>query len=199
MTELSTLLSQLHELLGTTGAPVAEHLRPGTSADRVEAVMHGFGLDVDPDIVTWFSWHDGTDTPAAASPPGSLLASPLNHLLGGLHLPTLDQVATDLAAARELEPFPEQPLILGPGWFPFLEFTDGWLVCVDTRAAASPAPVYVWDTGAGYDLTTLQPWFPSVNELAATIVEAYQSGNIDPRELVLDFDRLPASARRLSY
>lgn len=92
-----------------------------------------------------------------------------------------------------------QPIILGPGWFPILKFTDGWLVCVDTHSGRSPAPVFVWDTGAGYDLATVEPWFPSVGELALAIVEAYRSGGVDPDNLEPDFDRLPSSARRLEY
>lgn len=59
--------------------------------------------------------------------------------------------------------------------------------------------MFVWDTGAGYDLATVEPWFPSVGELALAIVEAYRSGGVDPDNLEPDFDRLPSSARRLEY
>ena len=137
-THLRDLLTELDGLLRETGAPVAEHLRAGVPAERVIATMGSFGLEADPDVATWFGWHDGTDTGAAVRRPGHLLTGPLNLLLAGLHLLTLEQAATELTSARALEPDPDRPIILGPGWFPFLKFTDGWLVCVDTHSGTSP-------------------------------------------------------------
>ncbi len=143
-THLHDLLTELDGLRRGVEAPVVAHLREGVPPERVADAMGSVGLEPDPDIVGWFGWHDGTDTPVAVEPPGHLLADPLNHLLAGLHLITLEQAVTELRTARALEPYPDRPIILGPGCFPFLKFTDGWLVCVDTHSGTSPAPVFVW-------------------------------------------------------
>ncbi len=67
---LGELLVDLERVLREKGVPVVEHLAPGLPPERVRGTLTGLGLDPHPDLVTWWSWHDGarTDQVPFASP-----------------------------------------------------------------------------------------------------------------------------------
>jgi hypothetical protein len=54
--------------------PVAQVLRPGLPADEVRRRLAVIDVPAHEDLVTWFSWHDGTptDSPFSAVPAGFL-------------------------------------------------------------------------------------------------------------------------------
>ena len=150
---LRAQLDRLEGQLREVQAPVVRHLRPPATATQVQHAFRAAGVREHEDVVTWWSWHDGTDLPAATSPPGFLLPEPGNRLIGALHLPTLDQAM--LGRRRAIEIDTEvwgAPLTYRPEWFPVLQFVDGWLVCVDTVGEKGPlGSLFVHDPHAEQD------------------------------------------------
>ena len=201
MSRLRGQLDRLEGQLREVQAPVVRHLRPPATATQVQHAFRAAGVREHEDVVTWWSWHDGTDLPAATSPPGFLLPEPGNRLIGALHLPTLEQAM--LGRRRAIEIDTEvwgAPLTYRPEWFPVLQFVDGWLVCVDTVGEKSPlGSLFVHDPHAGQDLEALQPWMGSLSDLVEAVVDAYVSGRVSPTDLAVDFDELPGAAPRLTY
>lgn len=198
---LRAQLDRLEGQLREVQAPVVRHLRPPATATQVQHAFRASGVREHEDVVTWWFWHDGTDLPAATSPPGFLLPEPGNRLIGALHLPTLDQAM--LGRRRAIEIDTEvwgAPLTYRPEWFPVLQFVDGWLVCVDTVGEKGPlGSLFVHDPHAGQDLGTEQPWMGSLSDLVEAVVDAYVSGRVSPTDLAVDFDELPGAAPRLAY
>lgn len=87
---LGDSLKRLEAALAQRSAPIMGHFRPRRPADDVAEVLAHAGLPAHADLITWFGWHDGTDTPSAAEPPAHLLAGPDNRLIGPRHLLSLD-------------------------------------------------------------------------------------------------------------
>lgn len=212
MTTLVDLLSQLDRVLDDLGAPVVPHLRGPASAKQVTAMLVAEQIHVHPDVLTWWGWHDGTHLPSATQPPGVMLPELRNQLISGLHMPTLAQAQTARRHALDLDA--QVGLVsFWPTWFPLLEFTDGWLVCVQTSdprndgsdsarhpgsGAGGAGSVWVWDPHA-IDLPGVQrPWMPSVSVLVQSVLDAYRSG-VQPSDFGVDFANLPGGARRLGY
>jgi hypothetical protein len=123
------------------------------------------GPRLDDDLVTLWTWHNGSDTLSSTSPPGWLLASRDNAVFDQLCLPTLEQAVVHHRFAVELNqevPLPPELGLYKPGWFPALVYAGGHLVCVDTTGqTARPGSVFVWDTHH-MDPEDRTPWFPDL-------------------------------------
>ena len=201
MTQLRERLEVLEQTLADVGSPMLDHLRPGAPADSVTAALASRGIRHDPDLLTWYGWHDGTDLPQAVDPPGALLSVDENRLIGALHLLGLDEalVEYDLEVALEREHNPEQqkPMLHWPGWFPVLNFTDQY-VCVDTAGVVGQAgALFVFDVWADNDPP--RPFFQSLTALVDAVIDTYRTGQVSPTQLVIDPAVLPASAKALHY
>jgi hypothetical protein len=64
---LRLALERLEAALIRTGYPIAEGLQPGLSEDEVRTRLAAIGVDPPDDLVTWFGWHDGYETPTGGS------------------------------------------------------------------------------------------------------------------------------------
>jgi hypothetical protein len=198
--QLRERLEALEQTLADVGSPLLDHLRPGVSADAVTAALASRGVEPHPDLLTWFGWHDGTDLPRAVDPPGALLPDDGNRLIGGLHLPGLDEALVEydaeVALERKHNPEPQEPMFHWPGWFPVLDFTEQ-KVCVDAAGAVGPAGIlFVFDVWV-YDPP--RPFFPSLTALVDAVIDTYRTGRVSPTQLVIDPAVLPASAKALHY
>jgi cell wall assembly regulator SMI1 len=200
---LADLLVDLSAELTRLNAPITRHWRPGADPDAVAEQLRSVGAAPHPDVVTWYSWHDGTDLPSSTTPPGHLLAGDGSCVFGLWHLLTLEQATVQGAYALELDA--EWVAALGTGiyrsgWFPVLVALDGWLVCIDTSGqAAEPGSVFVWNPHAGDDPFALVPWFGSAAELVAAIVAAYRHGKVSPTQGFVELEELPDASRGLFY
>lgn len=70
---MSTLVDHLAQLaaeLTRLDAPVTRHWRPGADPEAVSVRVRDAGAHPHPDVVGWYSWHDGTDLPPSVTPPG---------------------------------------------------------------------------------------------------------------------------------
>lgn len=144
------VLLQIDHELDRLAPELAARLRSGRRRDEIEAVGDRYGLLFPEDLVTWFSWHDGQDTP-----PGKR-SIPL--LSWGLL--SLDESAArhelDLQIWREVDldlHEKDGARLPDPGTdrlFPFLA-ADGDRVCVDCPADGSATnavhyvPSHDWD------------------------------------------------------
>ncbi|MCW2546287.1 MAG: hypothetical protein JWN96_747, partial [Mycobacterium sp.] len=58
--DTSRVLEQLDELLIASPDPVTELLSPGLSEHAIQDAFSAIGVRPHDDVVTWFSWHNGT-------------------------------------------------------------------------------------------------------------------------------------------
>jgi hypothetical protein len=202
MSGLAAQLAQLTAELARVAAPLTSHWRPGRDPAEVTMHLEAAGVSAHPDVVSWFSWHDGTDTTVATEPPGWPLPSSANRLFGSMHLPTLAQAdlfrASSLAHNVEWEPLGLEPY--RASWYPVLTYADALLVCVDTDGTAGPpGTVFRWSPDGGYDPASPVAWFPDLTAMVRAITAAYRSGAVDPHQSWVEPGDLPPDLRRLVY
>jgi hypothetical protein len=198
--DLGNELGRLGAVLAAAQAPVVAHWRPGLERAEIVSRLEADGVYPHPDLLAWYGWHDGTDTPSATQPAGWLLTRPENHLCLSLHVPTLAQASTQRAFAVSLNADWEQVGVepYRPGWHPVLISSDGWHVCLDSDGSAGPpGTLFVFDPQAGDDPANPEPWCPNLAELVATIAGAYESGAVEPADTWTEPEDLPPDLRRL--
>ena len=129
MSPLSVALQRWEAALIRAHVPGARYLGAGLNTGEVEDVLRGEGLQAVPDIVTFFSWHNGY----AAGRPNESMLDP-----AGGHLLPLTQALEDYRG--NLGAYLQD---MDPGWFPIMARTGGWLA-VDCRPdSGSPGQLRV--------------------------------------------------------
>ncbi|PVG83941.1 hypothetical protein DDE18_06570 [Nocardioides gansuensis] len=201
MADLGDELGRLGAVLAAAQAPVAAHWRPGLERAEIVSRLEADGVNPHPDLLVWYGWHDGTDTPSATDPAGWLLTSPENHLCLSLHVPTLAQASTQRAFDVSFNPEWKKHVGIEayrPSWHPVLISSDGWHVCLDSDGSAGrPGTLFVFDPQAGDDPADPERFFPDLTELVATVADAYESGTVPPVDTWVEPEDLPPDVRRL--
>ena len=130
MSALRVALDRWEAALSHAHVPAARHLRAGLDAGEVEDVLRGEGLQAVPDVVTFFSWHNGY----AAGRPNYAILDP-----GGGSLHPFSEALVDYRANQAANP-PD----MDSGWFPIMTRIGGWLA-IDCRPdSGSPGQLRVW-------------------------------------------------------
>ena len=159
---LRALLEELEQRLAESGISIA--LRPARHAGEVAAALEHAGLPARPELVVWWSWHDGADGEVVQS--WRLLA-----LHDALELRRV--YAADYAAAGAADRWPD-------AWVPILRFDGRPLLCAD----AAVGTVHVEDDGFP---EPAPPQFGSLADLAETLLLVVDGGltpatpGLDPR------------------
>lgn len=201
MADLVDELRSLGPALAAVQAPVVGHWRPGLDRAEIISRLEADGVHPHPDLLTWYGWHDGTDTPSATDPAGWLLPCPENHLCLSLHVPTLAQASTQRAFALSSNPMSKEYVGIEayrPSWHPVLISSNGWHVCLDSDGTAGPpGTLFVFDPQAGDDPFEPERLVPDLAELVSTVVRAYESGAVPPVDTWIEPEDLPPDVRRL--
>lgn len=201
--DLRGALDELEHRLAAFGAPIVDAFRPGVPADEVRAIVGAEGVNVHPDVVEWWGWHDGaalTDARPVQSGPGVYLRSE-NTLVEDWHVLSLADAVRNHRWFRATYAESGGPDLLPGGWFPILMTGAKPAMWIDCGVADdAPAPLYVDEHLPG----PIAPLFASLAEFARTIIRAFEEDLVrphpeDPRVPVFDAAALQGDLRRLSY
>jgi hypothetical protein len=174
-TDLRGLLNQLEARLEAFGAPIAGVFRPGADAHHVREMLVTEGLPPHADLVTWWGWHDGVQSPTSPVTDGpGIYYRPATTLLGPWHILGLDEalrIRRFLGEAHWGLPIEQA---FPPSWIPILTTDGAGELCADA-AAVPEAALHIRDEGY---LGGERPLFLSIGELVACMVEAFDAGHV---------------------
>jgi hypothetical protein len=175
---LPALLGGLEDRLRRFGAPVVEAFRPGAPPDHMRAVLAAEGLAAPDELLEWWGWHDGADTPAVDEGPG-IVERPENTLVASWHLLSLGDAVRIRRWVLDDYATIGAPGVVPSTWIPLLHFTGTPFLAADT-AATGASPLYVVDGSAGLPERPPSPHFASVAELVAVLVRLFDDGVVRP-------------------
>jgi hypothetical protein len=184
---LRALLEQLEDRLRGFGAPVVDAFRPGVPPERLE------DLDLDDDVATWWSWHDGAEAGRPAddySGPG-IYFRPENTLVGPWHVISLD----DALRIRRWWSY-AAPQLVPESWLPVLQFEGTPVLCADKGGA-----LHVTDEGFP---EPPPPQFDSLADFVETVIRLFDEGLVvphpeDERVPWFEAETLEGDLRRLCF
>jgi cell wall assembly regulator SMI1 len=133
---LLALLAEFEAEWVRQGAPVATIAAPGTDPERVRRTLGDLDLPPADDVVTWFSWHDGTTMLGwdQCIGTGGLLLRSLHDMAE--HCRMVRTVDADIAAAEGIEP----GFYWRPTWFPVATAAGGAALAIDCAEALAGLP-----------------------------------------------------------
>lgn len=191
---LLALLDRLEGFWRDQHHPLAGSVRPGLTAERIEELMAPTGLTLPPELVTWWSWHDGSQ-PARRLYDDFVFGQPFFSLERAVETyqwwmtpenqpASLDSVLADYWWR--------------PSWFP-ISMDQAGVPFVDTATvtAGGTVPVRYIDTPMWemWELVIA----PTFTDYIAMVVRLYDVGAMwwDSDGLSVDFDRIPSEVSPL--
>jgi hypothetical protein len=168
------LLEQLHDRWRRLDAPIINHLKPGLSDARMDALTEPLGLSLPSEARVWWAWHDGVDAGAVAVQ-GERLIGP-----GWPFIPLAEAVA-ECQRCRQLSDemlritAGREPLWWSPAWFPLtVEQPLADLVIDCGVGEYEPTPVRRITPPEGQAMP--EPSVPSLGALVQRWIEAIDRG-----------------------
>lgn len=172
---LAALLIDLERVLREHDVPVVEHLAPGLPPGRIRATLAELGLDPHPDLVTWWTWHNGVRTYQWMP----------DYALKSMHWPLPLDIAVDRyrEQVEDYDPqVPSTPLHV----FPVVSWRNNGALCVDT-VSGSIIRSDPWDHGdASYD--PFEPRWPSLSAWITDVMTLWRSGAVRMTENGTEID-----------
>jgi hypothetical protein len=172
------------------GAPIADHLRPGLTADRLDELAAAYGFTLPHEARVWWSWHDGSSDNRRPN------AEPFP----GWWLPSLERCIE--RAAREWERYVDiygddvEDEVWRRSWLPVLTDIAGEHIVIDcVDGLERPSPLYLVERTSMRD--RFQARTASFGQLIEWWIEAIDVGAVgfDGTRLVSDDERFPAGLR----
>ncbi len=181
---LMTQLLRLEDVLSDRGAPAGSSLAHPRPAEQVRDRLTSIGVLAHPDLLTWWTWHDGAPTDQWR--PQYCLIS----MYWPYSLTIAERRWRVLLEAYE----PESPVSAPPHCFPVAGWDNRGNLCVDTRTGE----VGLDDSHCG----EYEPYWPSMAAWVADVLTFYESGAVvvapgDIPEIVIG--EWPATVRRSMY
>lgn len=121
MTTTHALLDDLEREWARLGVPVGDVLSPGLDPGEVERVVTSATGQVTADVITWFTWHNGS--------PSNWFAAPLQQTLLGLSLAL--EVRQEMLAVSASVP---EGAAYRPQWLPIGDMGVGVRMVIDTKS-----------------------------------------------------------------
>jgi len=138
-------MDRIEDAWRAQGAPTADSLAPGLTADELDAYEAELGYPLPAELRRWWGRHDGTTG-------GVWSGSPSAVGVGQWHLMSLGEALkwrADLMAENDPPEFPEDADVWegqwAPWWLPIVHY-DGAVLFLDLKAATADgdAPVHLW-------------------------------------------------------
>jgi cell wall assembly regulator SMI1 len=183
------LLEQLADRWRKRKAPILDHLLPGLTTARMDAITEPLGFQLSDEARTWWGWHDGTNPDLRASPErdlgvGALMA--FTTLSGSFETyRQLRRTGTEVWG-------PATDRLWPPTWIPISAQMHGDVVVCDCgvgKGELSRIYVVAWDD------PSREPAAASFGDMVCDWIEAIDSGRwyYEPtrRQWYLDDSREP--------
>jgi hypothetical protein len=140
MTErLREALERLEAALAQVGHPVVRGLRPGRPAEEVQARLAEIDVDPPEDVITFFGWHDGYETPSGDVWQGRISPS---------YRPfSLDEACDEHASHQDVLKAAAEYTGEQSQWFAILEADGAWCVVNYGCSSNTRGQVAAWDGG----------------------------------------------------
>lgn len=185
------LLARLEGRWRDIGAPIAQHLRPGLSAERIDEIVAPLGLTVPAEARVWWGWHDGAS--ASTRPDGEPFPGWWFPSLGA----AVSQAEWERREAVALAGEDAEKLLWRASWLPVATDIGGNHAALDCAAPPDePSPVYYADREGGAE--KFEPRAASLGLMIQWWIDAIDSGaaHFDGGRWHRDFARFDADRAR---
>jgi cell wall assembly regulator SMI1 len=174
--DLTEALMRLEALLARAGAAIVPVLHEGIAASEIASLLDGVGLTPTPEVVAWFSWHDGAGGPGMSSRVIEIVPGGEFYDLAYLR----GEYATTRSIAVEIASMPGVPFDAEQrwptSWFPLLRlFGKGFLAVDLAGREGSVSPVHVVWHDDDPERRARVAW-PSIASFVEVVIERFDAG-----------------------